>query len=322
MLHGMAKEQANLLDLSLEQVRVYAHTFISRFDRYPLQLSQGNWIQVNKPLGLNLIEAHLKGEITLGAYALSQDSTASWICFDADEPTQWQTLLSAATRLEQESVPAYPEISRRGGHLWLFLVEKIPGRLIRQLASGLAATFGLEGMEFFPKQNELTTGPGSFVRLPLGMHQKTGRRYHFITPDGSPLAPTIREQMAILASPLPIPEWAFEAYKSHIEPVGKPEPVRLSPTTAKTLSGRIKETVTVYDFVSQYVELDDRGRGHCPFHDDKHKSFAVNKNKNFWNCFAGCGGGSLIDFWSKWREKEGQDPGFIATVTELAEVLL
>ena len=42
----------------------------------------------------------------------------------------------------------------------------------------------------------------------------------------------------------------------------------------------------VYTFVSEYVELDARGRGSCPFHPpDQHPSFAVNREEGYWVCF-------------------------------------
>ncbi len=31
-------------------------------------------------------------------------------------------------------------------------------------------------------------------------------------------------------------------------------------------------------------------------------SFGVNDTGNYWHCFAGCGGGTVIDLWIKWRE--------------------
>jgi DNA primase len=76
------------------------------------------------------------------------------------------------------------------------------------------------------------------------------------------------------------------------------------------------------DFVSQYVELDPQGRAYCPFHDDQNKSFQVSANGNYWNCHAGCGGGSVIDFWMFWRKKHGKDDSFKATITDLATMLL
>ena len=88
------------------------------------------------------------------------------------------------------------------------------------------------------------------------------------------------------------------------------------------LSTRLKATLSVHDYVSQYVELDQRGTGYCPFHDDRHKSFGVNQAENYWHCWAGCGGGSLIDFAMKWRAKHGQPGDFTATLKALADELL
>ena len=60
--------------------------------------------------------------------------------------------------------------------------------------------------------------------------------------------------------------------------------------------------VDLCEFISGYVELTPAGKGHCPFHDDHHRSFSVNKEGNYWNCFAGCGGGDIIHFWEKWQD--------------------
>lgn len=43
----------------------------------------------------------------------------------------------------------------------------------------------------------------------------------------------------------------------------------------------------------------------------------MNDKEDYWHCFAGCGGGSVIDFWTEWR---GCDFGM--AVRELAELLL
>jgi len=42
----------------------------------------------------------------------------------------------------------------------------------------------------------------------------------------------------------------------------------------------------------------------------------VNNDENYWSCFAGCGGGTIIDFWMKWRGVE-----FKEAVKELSEFL-
>lgn len=101
----------------------------------------------------------------------------------------------------------------------------------------------------------------------------------------------------------------------------KPKFEKITQKDDEYLSKRIKRSISVADFVGRYVELDSRGRGLCPFHDDNHHSFQVHQGKNFWHCYSGCGGGSLIDFWMKWREKQRQDNSFTATIRELAQIL-
>ena len=105
-----------------------------------------------------------------------------------------------------------------------------------------------------------------------------------------------------------------------------PRPGRLAALTEPltvaegTVSEKIKASVTVLEFVSQYVDLKPTASGAiglCPFHDDHHPSFGVNEAGNYWHCFAGCGGGSVIDLWTKLR---GCD--FTTAVRELAEMLL
>ena len=98
-------------------------------------------------------------------------------------------------------------------------------------------------------------------------------------------------------------------------------PIEVAPIDGKHLSERIKAAISVRDFVSRYVELNERNVGNCPFHDDQHPSFGVNEHENYWSCWAGCGGGSVIDFWSRLREKNGQDGSFTATITDLAQML-
>lgn len=90
-----------------------------------------------------------------------------------------------------------------------------------------------------------------------------------------------------------------------------------------TLSERIKVKVSVLEFVSQYVDLKPatsccfcRSKK-CPFDDDHHPSFGVNDAGNYWHRFAGCGRGSVIDFWMRWRKCD-----FTTAIRELAEMVL
>jgi len=315
----------------------YADTFISRWDMYPYQLDDGSYITIQKRLTLEVVQRHLLGIFpTLGAYALDKDSQSKWVCFDADDDGEWRQLKNMAADLTRSSVTGFLEPSRRGGHLWLF-TPPIGGLNARQFARGLLEKYQAEGMEFFPKQAQLKTGPGSLVRLPLGIHRKTGKRYHFVDTTDEPLAPRIRDQIEMLSAP-PLVSQAFidQIIREH-----KPEPKPLPPRPRKhkytpekngdstPLSERIKQRMSLLEFVSQYVELDATGRSYCPFHDDQHKSFGVNERQGYWSCFAQCGdgdelpnGGSIIDFWQRWRHQQGEDYSFSATLHDLAKMLL
>ena len=299
---------------------VLAQRFVQRWDVYARQLDDGRYICVHEPLNVGHLHAHLRGEITLGTYVLDQQSRARFLVLDADDDAQWERLRELAGELADKDIPAYLESSRRGGHLWLFLEKKVSGKDARAFARGILATHRIEGVELFPKQDQLAYGPGSLARMPFGVHRVSGRRYGFLRADGSPLASTVREQISALRSPETIPEATFESYRSSAP--SKPRPPRRAPVAESTgtVSEHIKASVTVLEFVSQYVDLKPTTSGAlglCPFHDDQHPSFGVNDEGNYWHCFAGCGGGSVIDFWMKWR---GCD--FRTAVRELARTIL
>lgn len=160
------------------------------------------------------------------------------------------------------------------------------------------------------------------IRLPFGVHRKSGLRYGFLAVDGKPLANSLAEQIRLLAAPRCVPEAALGAFMAIGEAALPKQPLRPAVAPGETLSAQIKSSVPVLDFVGQYVTLSSNGRGCCPFHDDQHASFSVNAEKNYWHCFAGCGGGSIIDFWMKWRRKQNIDASFHATIKELTKMLL
>ncbi|MCZ7538799.1 MAG: CHC2 zinc finger domain-containing protein [Anaerolineae bacterium] len=313
------------MPIDRETLTAYAHRLIPRFDCYSEQLATGRYRAVKESLTLDMVEAHLRGEQTLGAYALDAQSRARWICLDADDDHEWAGLLKMVQGLHEQGIHPYIEPSRRGGHLWFFFTDPLPGRDARRLGKQLLTEHNLETVELYPKQDELRTGPGSLVRLPLGIHRKSGKRYYFVTLSGEPLAPSVREQMRLLAYPVPVSPTFVEDLLSRA-----PEAKQVFPTPSfehrpaaegDALSERIKNRISVYEFVSQYVQFDRGTKGLCPFHDDHEESFSISIDGNYWHCFAGCGGGSVIDFWMKWREMRGEDSSFTASITDLAKML-
>lgn len=303
-----------------------AGRFIQRQDMYARQLEDGSYVAVYKRLRRGHLLAHLRGNITLGAYMLDEESRGRYLVLDADDDPDWRRLQALAGVLAGEGATSYLEPSRRGGHLWLFFEELAAGEEIRRFGQGLLDYFGIETIELFPKQGELTSGPGSLIRLPFGIHRKSGQRYGFYLPDGQPLAPSLREQIMALRTPETLPEALVERFREYVSKKERRAPQKrfegaqqpdLVADEEAPVSERIKAAVPVRRFVLRYVELDRRGRGLCPFHDDQVESFSVNDRDNYWYCFACEEGGSIIDFWMK---KEGVD--FTEAVTELADMLL
>lgn len=236
---------------------------------------------------------------------LAPDNTTTMMAFDADRDDGLQTLSGLATVLDVEGVPSYLETSRRGGHLWFFFDHPTEGERVRAFGRAVLDLHTIQGVELYPKQDRLFGGPGSLVRLPFGRHKLTGQRYPFIYPDGELLAPTVREQIQLLWAHQNVPEAVFDAYVAYQAEKKKSHPPKRFPDAPG--SGdveKVKAAIPLMDFLSGYLDLKPVASGAvglCPFHDDTHPSFGVNKEGNYWQCFAGCGGGTIIDFWMKWR---------------------
>jgi hypothetical protein len=201
------------------------------------------------------------------------------------------------------------ESSRRGGHLWFFFETAVEGKSAKNFGLEIAKRFKIEA-EVFPKQAQ-SEGPGSCIRLPFGIHRKTGERYPFIG------LGSWRDQLEALTNTKRIPVEEVMKYQ-YQEPERKK---KLRIATASELGDlplweKVKQTITVRDLVEQYVDLNAKGIGKCPFHDDVNPSLSINEKENYWNCFSGCGGGSVIDFWMKLNNLEFQE-----AVEDLAEKL-
>ncbi len=324
----LGKEQQPSREVLTLLVAVLGTQFVQRRDVYARQLADGRYVSVKKPLKNSHLFAHLRGDITLGAYVLSEQSRSHFLVFDADDAPDWRRLKALAAVLDEQGTVSYLEPSRRGGHLWLFFDTPLTGKEIRTFGKGLLGYFSIEGIELFPKQEKLTSGPGSLIRLPFGIHRRSNRRYGFYLPDSTPLAPTLREQIQALSAPETVSKTVFDQFLAYVP--AKPErgfsdtphaPRRevnqLDRDTDLPLWEQIRAAITVRQFVLRHVELSPSGMGLCPFHDDHNPSLSVNDEKNYWYCFACEEGGDVIKFWMKWQ---GYD--FNTLVEDVAEMLL
>ncbi len=189
-----------------EVVREYTNLFVNRW-AYTLQSSRPHpesgrhyyFRPKAKRTGEELrltaatIRRHLEGESTIGLYAINPATQRSkWVAIDADYPSAMEDLLKLQYSLHQDKVEAALEMSKRGGHLWIFMEKPALARECRIYIYNLALRLGVrikgaglaEGIEIFPKHDELRKGEfGNAIRGPLGIHRGANRRYWFYGAD-------------------------------------------------------------------------------------------------------------------------------------------
>jgi hypothetical protein len=150
------------------------------------------------------IRDHLKGVKTYGIYLLHEDSTVSVGVIDVDlvKSLRIASLKASqknAIRREKEYIfqrinetgrakglTCLPEFSGgKGYHFWYFFSEPLAASRVRNLLNGLikplAGDLSCFNLEVFPKQDRLAgKGLGNLVKLPLGIHRKTGKPSYFL----------------------------------------------------------------------------------------------------------------------------------------------
>jgi hypothetical protein len=139
------------------------------------------------------IRRHLEGDLTIGLYAINPATQRSkWVAIDADYAGAIEDLLKLQYFLHEDKVEAALEMSKRGGHLWVFMERPALARECRIYIYNLALKLGVrikgaglaEGIEVFPKHDELREGEfGNAMRGPLGIHRGANRRYWFYGAD-------------------------------------------------------------------------------------------------------------------------------------------
>jgi hypothetical protein len=182
----------------------WLQVFANRTQPYALQQSDGSYRWVYEGCTPQLVAAHLAGELTLACSSTDRRGCSRWVCLDVDVPGSLPQLLAVRDGLVEQGLPGLVEASRRGGHLWLLLDEPTPAVALRfALAEALAqlAARGVEipTHELYPDA-QASAAPakrlGHAVRLPSGVHRKTGVRYPLFNEQGVPCAFTTMERAA------------------------------------------------------------------------------------------------------------------------------
>jgi TOTE conflict system, Archaeo-Eukaryotic Primase domain/CHC2 zinc finger len=301
-------------ELPLEVLAAYASVFVQCWDQYAVQQRDGSYWRVTEPLSLSHLAAHLAGRWTLGMYVLDASSQCSFAVFDADSGDGLVRLALLSEELLREGVPTLLEASRRGGHLWVHLVEPTLASVVRAWLLPYALT---SGVELYPKQDWLASGrSGSLIRLPLGIHQQSRGWYPFV-------------ERSTWGALVPVGETVMECCAwvcQHAQRVAVPGEVRVAcaegvPVQSESGMGvqgeRSVQTASHWGYgsiqqwcrsqdikavIGRYVALDRRGVGSCPFKEhhargDVRPSFQVFGGSDpHWYCYTWRRAGDLFDF--------------------------
>jgi TOTE conflict system primase-like protein len=282
-----------------------------RRDTYAVQLADGSYARVEKPLRLADLVDHLRGTKTIGTYLLDQDRRCSFAVLDADQADGLGVL--RIVQAELAGVPVHLERSRRGGHGWILFDQAYPADQVRAWLSPLAARHHLE---LYPKQSA-SAGVGSLIRLPLGIHRKSGTRYPFIDQAGRAVACNTEGILAWLpsAARVSVPVVAATVATKETRPAPS---LPLARPGAQYAS--IREWNAAHNplaVIARYVDLDSNGVGCCPFGEhhangkDTHASLQVYEphapGGYCWYCHALGAGGSLFDFLAKYHGLAARD---------------
>lgn len=193
----------------LDQIyRLLLHQHQQRWAKAVKEGGEIKYPHQSQPLTPDLVEAHIAGNITLGAMLLQPGaSTAKAGAIDIDVPrdaADLQLALELAKKIQRvliaSGLESYIEFSgNRGFHLWLFAAELLPGATWIKALKNLAAAAGFQAKEIFPND---PLKESKCIKLPGGLHLKSRRRGGFIPAapewdtEGFPVLPEQGELMA------------------------------------------------------------------------------------------------------------------------------
>jgi hypothetical protein len=264
-------------------------------------------------MSLSHLAAHLAGRWTVGSYVLDISSRCSYAVFDADGEDGLERLAELAEELLQAGVPRCLESSRRGGHLWVHLLESTPAQMVRRWLLPFADAMGVE---LYPKQDWLSPGgSGSLIRLPLGVHQQSRGWYPFLMRSRwgelMPVGHTVEECCSwVCAKVQRVAIPALVACSVSVPVQHRESRIGVECTRGDCMASHERyanirawcQSQNILAVIGCYVALDGRGVGSCPFKDhhyrgDVRPSFQVFGGSDpHWYCYTWRRAGDLFDF--------------------------
>jgi len=147
------------------------------------QNSGGGWSHVKKPLSLPDLQAHLKGDMTVGLPS-PWNGRAKFLTIDVDT-VEDDNLGRLATWLRELGVQHLLSFSGNKGYHADIPVKESGAREVARTGGLLSRFLSQQGVAFdavFPAGTGLSgkTAGGANVKLPLGRHRRTGRFCYYL----------------------------------------------------------------------------------------------------------------------------------------------
>ena len=206
-----AQIEINLTDKEIER---YQELFIGREDTYAVEvlMPDGRRMFENtlQPISEKEIQKHLKGDCTIATYVQRNNGTVKYIVFDVDiskkillklgrDEVLFQEYMKKAGKIALQiqavirkmGMESYIENSGyRGYHVWLFLNGWIRTQYANMFQEAVIRQLNLENdinVECFPNRSKVKDGKmGQLIKIPWGIHSRTGRRTQFLDEQLSP----------------------------------------------------------------------------------------------------------------------------------------
>jgi hypothetical protein len=251
-------------------------------------------------LNANTIRRHLAGELTIGLYAINpENQCCKWVAIDADYKDALEDLLKLQFRLNQDGVQPALEMSKRGGHLWIFLAKPLLAKQCRIYIHDVALRLGVpikradlrEGIEVFPKQDTIAPAEfGNALRGPLGVHRGAARRFWFYGADY-----TVQAQLEYLDRLRKLTDNELQTFIAG-QTIAKPDRAYSSnPHTSRLKCGSRRSDFKILEHVGALRKVGRNYVTRCPScahagHDRSGDNLAILiEDPRFYRCWAGCG---------------------------------
>ncbi|HPT46426.1 MAG TPA: hypothetical protein PLM07_11030, partial [Candidatus Rifleibacterium sp.] len=191
-----------------ENLQLLMTMFKGRSGVHAIQTRMGKtwgYIPEKRQMTSEDLRKHLGGEKTLGIYLTDLDNTSRLMVMDLDVRKAWlsaygnspeerqriNSLLKSSSDQMSEIcemaglTPLIETSGNKGLHFWFFGGDDFACRYWRSLGNWLVAKLRNVpeelSWEVFPKQDRVAAdGLGNLVKLPLGTHQKSGRKSYFV----------------------------------------------------------------------------------------------------------------------------------------------